>query len=216
MKLDLPFYQNNSEGTQCAQVAAKIVLEYFLGKIFTLEELDQMSGRRGQDYTWTTQIVAALFDLGLDLKYYSSDQLEPYLEGESYIRRRFSEDNAGAFLQVTDMEPFLKSVKYVLVNNLWEPISLTLEDIVSHLNNGHVPISAVDLNKLYEREGPFDGHAIVLTGYDDDNIFYHESGPEFVEPHKKVSKSRFNLAASLGTNEGETVVIYGKRKTLIG
>ncbi|MGM5487971.1 MAG: peptidase C39 family protein [Nanobdellota archaeon] len=205
MILDIPFYTNS--GTQCSQVAMKNVLEYF-GKMYSLSQLDHATGRRDSFYTWTTQNVAALFNLGMEVKAFSTDKLEPYLAGEDYIRERFGPD-ADAILSVTDIEPFLWSIQSCIANGLYEYRNLSLEEIQDHLKAGHIPIVTVDWNKLYGKDGPFDGHTIVLTGFDKDHVYYHESGPKFAQSNKPVSRSKFSTAAGIGTDNQEAVIVFG-------
>lgn len=85
MIIDLPFYKNDGNGKQCLQVAMKTVLKHFMNLEFSLSHLDELTGRRGDFWTYTPQIVSALHDLGLDVEFYSNQLLEPFLEGESFI-----------------------------------------------------------------------------------------------------------------------------------
>ena len=63
MLLNLPFYPNTGDGRQCYQVAMQSVLKHFLGKEFSREELDHLTGRKTEFWTWTAQIVPVLESL---------------------------------------------------------------------------------------------------------------------------------------------------------
>ena len=56
-----------------------------------MDELDRLTSRKP---TWTTtaQIVPTLYDFGLDVKYFSRSDIEPFLGGERYIREHFGSD----------------------------------------------------------------------------------------------------------------------------
>lgn len=71
--LDVPFYKNDDVGIQCMQVTMQCVLKYYLGIETTLNELDILSNRKDEYWTWTSQIVPALFDFGLDVKLFSKE-----------------------------------------------------------------------------------------------------------------------------------------------
>ena len=112
MIIDLPFYENDADGNRCVQVCGKIVLEHFLGKDYSLDELDELMGRKSGMWTYTSQLVGVLFDLGLDVRYYSKGALEPFLEGEPFIRKHFGKD-AEKMLRFTDVPVVVESIRKV-------------------------------------------------------------------------------------------------------
>ncbi len=119
MILKIPFYENNGDGNQCMQVGMKCVLKYFLDKDFPLIELDKLTGRKENLWTYTSQIVSVLYDLGLDLKFYSKEDLEPFLEGEPFIRKHFGKD-ADKILKFTDVPTVVKATEKLLNYNIFE------------------------------------------------------------------------------------------------
>ena len=102
MMLDLPFYKNDGDGNQCLQICAKIAIKHFLDKDYSLDELDKLSRRKAGLWTYTPQIVNMLYNLGLKVRLYSKEKLEPCLEGESFVRKSFGK-NADKILKFTDM-----------------------------------------------------------------------------------------------------------------
>ena len=124
MILKIPFYENKGDGNQCMQVAMKSVLKHFLDKDFSLAELDKLTGRKENLWTWTSQVVTVLHDLGLKVKYYSKSDLEPFLEGEPFIREHFGED-ADKILKFTDVPVVLESIKRLLKYDIFEKIKLS-------------------------------------------------------------------------------------------
>ncbi|MFH1452009.1 MAG: C39 family peptidase [archaeon] len=211
MILKVPFYKNDGDGNQCMQVSMKSILKYFLDKDFSLEELDNLTGRKENLWTYTTQIVSVLYCLGLDLKFYSKEELEPFLEGESFIRKHFGKD-AEKILKFTDVPVVVKSTKNLLNYNLFEKKILSLDEIEKHILEGHVLLVLVDYNKISRKEGNYQGHSVVITGFDDDYIYFHESGPSNPEPNKKVSKKIFEEAMNANGTDNDCVVVFGKRK----
>ena len=119
MKLSVSFYENKGDGNQCMQVTMKSVLKHFLDKDFSLEELDKLTGRKNGLWTWTSQVVIVLHDLGLRIKYYSKSDLEPFLQGEPFIRKHFGKDS-DKILKFTDLPVVLESINKLLKYNIFE------------------------------------------------------------------------------------------------
>ncbi|HLC32239.1 MAG TPA: peptidase C39 family protein [Candidatus Nanoarchaeia archaeon] len=211
MLLSIPFYENNGEGNQCVQVGMKSVLSYFNGKEFSLEELDFLTGRRKGLWTWTPQCVAVLYKLGLDVKYYSKTDLKPFLEGESFIRSLYGPD-AEKMLQFTDVPVVIDSIRKVLRYNIFEKKKLSLEEIETVIKKGSVPLVLIDNNKIAGKTGSYQGHFVAITGFDDNHIFYHESGPKSPQANKKVVKSLFIEAWNANGTDNDLVVVSGKRE----
>jgi hypothetical protein len=210
MILKIPFYENNGDGNRCMQVAMKCVLKHFLNKDIPLDELDKLTGRKENFWTYTSQIVSVLYDLGLDLKFYSKEDLEPFLEGEPFIRRHYGKD-ADTILQFTDVPIVVKATKKLLNYDIFEKRVLSLEDIQKHLKKGHIPMVLIDYNKIVRKDDFYHGHFVVVTGFNEEHIYFHESGPKNAEPNKKVKKEIFEEAMNANGTDNDCVIVSGKR-----
>ncbi len=211
MLLKVPFYKNDAEGIQCLQVAMQIVLKYYLNKEYSLKELDKLTGRKKGFWTWTPQIITVLFDLGLDSIYYSKTPLEPFLKGESFIREHFGQKDAEEMIKNSDIPVIVESIKKTLDYSLFQTKDLQIADLEKALDNNQLPMVMIDYNKLILKDEPYSGHFIVLTGYDAENIFYHESGPRDIEPNRKISKEDFLRAWEANGTDKDCIIIRGKR-----
>ncbi len=208
MKLDLPFYEN--EGNRCMQTGMRVVLKYFLDKEVSLIELDALTKRNDEYWTYTSQIVPPLYDLGLDVKLFSKSDLEPFLEGESFIRKHYGVD-AEKILKYTDLDALVNSVENLMKYDIFEKKVLTLDDMQNHLDKGHVPMVIVDNNIISGKKDAYQGHFIVLTGYDNKHVYYHESGPKVTQKNKQVAKDVFIKAINANGTDNDCVIVYGKR-----
>jgi hypothetical protein len=206
----VPFYENKGDGNQCMQVTMKSILKHFLDKDFSLEELDKLTERKTGLWTWTSQVVIVLYDLGLEVKYYSKSDLEPFLQGEPFIRKHFGKD-AEKILKFTDLPVVLGSIKKLLKKDIFEKRKLSFNKVEAHIKQGDIPLMLIDHNKIVGKEGLYQGHFIVVTGFDDQNVFYHESGPKNPEANKKVLKSTFIDAWNANGTDNDIVIVYGKR-----
>lgn len=211
MQINIPFYPNTSgDGNQCMQVSCLSLISYFTGRVLSVEELDGLSRRKKGYWTYTAQIVTVLHDLGLDVKYFSKVDPAPFLEGESFIRDHYGA-NAEQILKHTDIPVLIDSIKQIIQYKLFQKKILDAEELEVHLQQGHGIILLVDYNKILGTEGPYLGHAIVLTGYDKLNFFFHQSGPNNPTPHMIVPKKLLLDAFNAPGTDNDVVVVYGKR-----
>lgn len=211
MLLKIPFYKNEGDGNQCLQVAIQSVLKYFCNRDYSLEELDTLTRRKKGFWTWTSQGVIVLREEGLGVKYYSRTDLKPFLKGEPFIRKHFGKD-AEKMLAFTDLPITLESINKLLKLNIFERRTLSFAEVESHLTQGHVPIMLIDHNKIVGKDGLYQGHFVVVTGFDADYVFYHDSGPQHPEANKKVRKSTFIEAWNANGTDNDVVLVYGKKK----
>ena len=113
MILDVPFYTNAGDGRQCLQASLQSLIKYYLNTDYSLEELDELTGRKPAQWSWTVQGALALYNLGLDVCLYSTADLSEVIHGESYIRAEFGR-NAEKILSLTDVPAIVDATKRVM------------------------------------------------------------------------------------------------------
>jgi len=149
----------------------------------------------------------------LNVKYFSrTNDLEKYLAGEAYIREKYWNE-ASELLEKIDLEFLVVFLQKLLNKNLFEAKKLTIEEIENFILDWNIVIAAVNNNKIYQRGEQYAGHFIVITWFDDENIYYHESGPWAMKwPDRKVSKKIF-LQASVDDDwaDGDFIIVYWKK-----
>jgi hypothetical protein len=212
MLLNIPFYKNNENGNQCLQVGMQTAIKYFLNKDYSLSELDKMSGRRDNLWTWTSQIVVPMYELGLNLKYYAGTNFRLF-QSIDYIKKHFKND-ANIVLAHTDMPVLIDSINKLEKYDLFELKNLKIDEIITHIDQNHLILVTLDNSKLYKNNKPFEGHMIVLTGYDKSCFYYHESGPENPKPNSKVTFENFTIASDLNGKDEDIVIVFGKNNNL--
>ena len=92
---------------------------------------------------------------------------------------------------------------------------LPFNKIEKYIEEGYVPIMTVDLNVLLNGESwSYNGHIVVVTGFDEDYIYYHNPGNSAVwsKPHKKVPKKLFIKAWNANGTDNCVIIVYGKRE----
>jgi hypothetical protein len=208
--VDIPFYRNDGGGDQCMQVAMKSVIEYYSGEDYSLEDLDQMTGRGKDQWTWTPQLVNVLYDLGLEVEYYSTVDGQRLARDKSYFFEQYGEE-AERLAEVVDLEIVINSIRKVMERGLFVKTKAEVQQVESAIDKGHVPLMLIDWNVLAGKEGEYQGHLVSVTGYDKDHFYYHEPGPKNPESDKKVDKDLFIEAWDQKETDHDLVIVRGRR-----
>ncbi|MBT4192630.1 MAG: hypothetical protein HOE11_04945 [Candidatus Diapherotrites archaeon] len=208
--LELSFYENKNDGNQCATITLQIATKYFLGKTPTLDEIDKLVGRATGKWTWNEQIIAGADKLGLKAKYFSTDNIANILQGEKYLRQKFGK-SADKIISKINLNEVMDSTQFVIKNNLFEKKALTLKEIENHILKGHIVIVPVDWNKISGKKGIYQGHMLILTSFDEENIFAHNSGPTKPERNMKIKKELFLKAWNVPEISNDIIIVYGKK-----
>ncbi|MBT6690490.1 hypothetical protein HN903_02185 [archaeon] len=204
---DIPFFEDCGDGKQCAQIAMRNVLKHFYDWNVSLAELDVMTGRKEGYWTWMPQVSGALYNLGLDVRQYSKDDLSPSLN-EGDIRERFGK-NAEKILKHVDIPIVSGSIKRVHEYGIFERKRLFSRDLESCVDKGGIPIVWIDHNKIIGRDDCHQGHSVTFTGGEGDKVFYHDSGPNNQVKNREVDRMVFvNAWAAAGYG---AILVYGER-----
>lgn len=211
MRLDVPFSPNPKKNDkECLTVSCWSLISYFTEKEISFDEIDALLHRKKGYWTYTTQLVTMLHELGLDVKYFSSEDPTPFLEGESYIRDHFPE-KAENIIAHTNVPVLISSIAHLIQHKLFQKKVLDAEEMEIHLQQGHGIILFVDGTTILDNLGSFQKQAIVLTGYDKLNFFFHHSGADFPTPHMIVPKKRLLDAWNAPGTDHDVIIVYGKR-----
>lgn len=212
-QLNLPFYPNDEAGIQCLQVTLKTILKYFLNKEYSLDELDKLTFRRDGYWTWTHQIIPVLHNLNLNVTFYSIDNVDDYTKGKEFIKEAYGEENYENILKNTDVEVMVNTAKDILDYNLFEHKKISIDEIEEAIENESAVAVLINANVLYQRENTsYQGHFVTLTGFDEEYIYYHESGPKNPTPNSKVKKEIFQKAFDSQGTGNDCIIVRGLKK----
>ena len=114
-------------------------------------------------------------------------------------------------MKFTDLPVLINSIDKLINKNIFEKRILSLSEIEKHILKGHVPIVLIDNNKVSGKRDLYQGHYVVLTGFNDNDIYYHDSGPTDALPNKKVPRERFIEAFNANGTDNDVIIVYGKR-----
>jgi len=189
------------------QIAMKSVIEYILNEVYTLDELDNVTGRKKGKWTTVSQGVFGLYKLGLKVEAYCAAD-------EPDLRARYGKD-AEKIIKNLDMAVVYEYSEKAAKSNLIKVKRLPFYEVEKYIEKGYVPIMIVDLNVLLNGESwSYNGHSVVVTGFDEDYIYYHEPSHLvfWSKSHKKVPKELFIKAWNANGTDNCVIIVYGKRE----
>jgi hypothetical protein len=204
--LDVPFYVGYEDENQCMQIAMKSVTQYFLNELYTLDELDCITGRKKGKWTSVSQGTFGLHELGLEVEAFCQ-------AGDRDIRIRYGKD-AEKIIENLDLAVVNEYSKKAENNDLIKAERLPFRRIEKFIEEGYVPIMIVDLNVLrYGKSLSYNGHSVVVTGFDADSIYYHDPSmlALWSRPHKKVPKELFIKAWDANGTDNCVIIVFGKK-----
>ena len=205
--LDVPFHDGHGEKNQCMQIAMQSVIQYFLNEVYTLDELDKVTGRQKGKWTAVSQGVLGLYELGLKAEAYCASD-------EPDFRVRYGRD-AEKIIKNLDVAVANAYSEKAVENHLIQVKKLRFEDIEKDIEEGCVPIMIVDLNVLLDGASrSYNGHSVVVTGFDEEYVYYHEPGYFLFPstPHKRVPKKLFLKAWNANGTDNCVIIVCGKRE----
>ena len=189
------------------QIAMQSVIQYFLNEVYTLDELDKVTGRRKGKWTAVSQGVLGLYQLGLKAEAYCASD-------EPDLRVRYGKD-AEKIIKNLDMAVAEEYSEKAVENNLIQVKRLRFDEIEKDIEEGYVPIMVIDLNVILDgKSRSYNGHSVVVTGFDEKYVYYHEPGYFLSGPraHKRVPKKLFLKAWNANGTDNCVIIVYGKRE----
>ena len=213
--LSVPYYESKGDPNRCFEASMKSVLKYFTpNSDCSLEQLDEMVGRKPGMWTYTHQIVPVLHKLGLNVRFYSRDTIERYTTKRrllGLLKNSYDKKSLSFVLQHTDVETVVAKAVECQRYTLFEAKRLRFNEIERHIDMGHIPMVLLDWHTLESIRGPYQGHFVVMTGYDSDNVYYHENSESMPVPNRKVPKVRFAKAWDNVRTGNDVVIALGTR-----
>ncbi|MDD5331919.1 MAG: peptidase C39 family protein [Candidatus Nanoarchaeia archaeon] len=205
MRLNVPFYPiTKEEKNFCGQAVLKSILKYFSDKEYDLNDLAKKSEKIGSGFTLTIGLAYAALNEGLKVKYITtckedeelvSDKdvpnVEDYYEGLSL---KYIQEKARGLLE--------NSKRLGLKSEHRKPI---FEEIINEIKLKHPVIVLIDYGKIYKNNKQV-FHFVIVTGYDNKNVYFHDVGPNNPIPHKQIPKELFLEAWSAKGTDMDTLI----------
>lgn len=194
IKHNVPFYPNTLDDTHCFQAAIRSVLKYFLpDKEYTWVELEIMTAKKEDLWTWPTQGLITLHRLGFEIIDMSGFDVETFIEtGEDYLLSEYGKEFANEQIKHSDIDQERLFYRESIPNIKYQKTLPTIEDLKALLEKGYLIICNVNSKALNNQLG-YVGHFVVLIGYDKDHLYLHDPGLPPLE-NRKVLYAEFKKA----------------------
>jgi hypothetical protein len=202
MKLNIPFYPMPKEkANYCGQFVLKSIFEYLLEKEYDIEELSRLSEKFENGFTLTIGLVYAGLHEGLKVKFITKSKELVSNEDVPDVEKMYNNTKLNE-IQKKAKDLFSKSKDLGLQMEIKEP---TLKELFEEIDNKNPIVAIIDYGKIYNLEKQI-FHFIIITGYDDENVFFHDVGPKDPTSNKKVAKDIFFKAWSAPGTDMDTLI----------
>ncbi|NIM47131.1 MAG: hypothetical protein GTN40_03165 [Candidatus Aenigmarchaeota archaeon] len=193
MKKEVPYFKQPDD-THCFQACLKMVLKYFFPeKDFTYEELDKISDKPKDKWTWCCAAAIQIKKMGLKIKIYSNFDYNEFTKtGANYIRKKYDKEIAEETIEMSDIESEIENAKKMIKENIFELKELLFEDIEKTFKD-YVIILLINSRTINSKPG-YAGHFVVLTGFDENNVYVHDPGINDGSANRKIEKDLFKKA----------------------
>lgn len=205
MMLDVPFKPMEIPN-YCGQFVLNLAFQYLLNKEMDLEELSTLTDKFENGVTFSTGLAYAALKQGLNAKLITTDDWLKNNNGDGIEQNTLEKmyNNEGMDeIKKRSKEISDKAVEEGLIFEFRKP---TFEDLYTNMDKNNMIINIIDCGKIYGVERQI-FHFVLLTGYDNENIYYHDVGPNNPTANKKIDKETFYKAWSAPCTDMDTLII---------
>ncbi|MFH0948995.1 MAG: hypothetical protein V1802_00735 [Candidatus Aenigmatarchaeota archaeon] len=210
MLLDIPFYHNR--GYRCAQATMKSVLKYTCHKgDFSFRKLDDITDRHDDEITYPVQIAKGFLELGLNFRYFIRENgLDEYLKNDPVEKiKSFCAQRADWMIEHTNFSAVKTAIEDIKHSNKTIEKRLTFQELTQEFENKNPIIFLFNIDILDGRDNSYKGHYGVITSMNDENVWYHDSGPKSAMPNRKTNKKLFESARDLCWFDHGIIIVDG-------
>ena len=176
-RIMVPFYSNTPDDLHCFQAALRSILKYFLPqKEFSWSKLDRLTGMNKDYWTWPGQALISLHKMGFAIVDIDDFDIQKFVKrGGRYLIEKYGKEVGEEQIKHGDLEKERRIYNKYLKLNLHRKRIPHLSDIKRLSRQGYLVVCLVNSASLNGQKG-YIGHFVVITGYDDKNIHFHDPG----------------------------------------
>ncbi|MDB5162994.1 MAG: hypothetical protein JWN28_601 [Candidatus Saccharibacteria bacterium] len=174
---DVPFISNTPDDTHCLQAAYMSIAKYFDPKFdFSMDDWAILTGYEEGLGTWANAGLVWFTENGYEVKHYETFDFKEFIKSPKEYMIQIHGIEAGNWgYEHTNVPKEIQRMKELLAADIVENKEPSIEDIKNGLNEGYLPRVTINAYVLDEEVG-YEGHAVVITGYDDKFIVLHDPG----------------------------------------
>ena len=205
-KLEIPFIK--SRGWECGQACVSMIIKYYYPDFEPdFDEFNKIIHHTPGKYTFPLQDAILLDHYGVKAKCFSSEGIPTTNEDPDVFKRWYKEEWEYQ-KQFIDLDTYNWMVKTGREKNLFEQKNTTFDEILELVIQGNLVTTVIDWNILIGKKDNYQGHAIVISGIEGDDILIHD--PD-LEPYMKYSKEKLKDAYEHPIIADDLTVAYGKK-----
>ena len=174
--IKVPFYPNHKDDMHCEMSVYASVLDYFLGKKYSWEQLEKLVGFKKRKAAWTVQPLPKMAAMGLDISMIEPFDYERYLkDGKKYLSTLYSKEEIDWYCEHSNILEMTKYIPEFLKTVNHQTRRAILADIDSMLKEGRLVFITVNSRALNNRPG-FVSHALLIFDKEGDDYIAHDPG----------------------------------------
>lgn len=206
----VPFFANTPDDTHCFQAALRMILKYYEPRInFTWEELDTISAKQPDMWTWPMAGLCWLADRGYEIVNVEHFDYQRLInERQGYLIERYGAEIADEAIKHSSLPAELIWARRFTEKVDTQDRLPDAEDIKDLLARDYLLIANVNARSMNGRRG-YAGHFVVLTGFNDKGPVMHDPGLPPM-PHRAVSWADFRLGWEYPDAQNRNIVAIRK------
>jgi len=192
---NVPFVANTPDDTHCLQAAYMSIAKYFDPSFsIPMSEWSEATGYEEGLGTWANAGLVWFKEHGYDVKHIEQYDFDAFIKNPRAYMIEHNGEEAGLWAyEHTNIPAEISRIKRLVAANITEQRVPTLDDVKKYIDQGYLVRVGINCRKLDNDEDGFVGHAVVITGYDDTQLTFHDPGSEPI-PNRKATYDEFEAA----------------------
>ena len=187
-----------------------MVLKFFENREYSWKELDRLSGKLPDKWTWPTQTFLWLLDHGYEIQLIETFNYQEFgKRGGDYIIETVGEEVAAAQDQNSNIPQEQAFALEFAKKGLVECRIPMLQDLKQLMKEGYLTICNINAALLYHHTG-YSGHFIIPTELTSDHVVIHDPGLP-PKPAQHIEMTTFEASWAFPTEKAKNLVAIRKK-----
>ncbi len=193
---EIPFIPDDGDGAQCGQACLRMTIQWLGTKDIDWKEANRLCLRQAHEMTWPTQITYALEQLNISYRYYTMTSKEPLTGTREEWKKAFGAEIIDALSEDNEQR-----IRKTVQESCIQEQEVEIIQLKQLIEQNTCCIVLLNWNRIKKKKG-YQGHFVVVTGYDANGFIVHNSGPNKPEAHQHIEQKTFEQAwNTLSTRE---------------
>jgi hypothetical protein len=190
----IPFVSNTPDDTHCLQAAYMSIAKYFDPTFaVSMEEWSVLTGYEEGLGTWANAGIVWFKEHGYDVKHIEQYDFAAFIDHPREYMIEHNGDVAGLWgYEHTNVPAEIERMKKLLETDIVEQREPTFDDVKRYIDDGYLVRISINCQKLDREEG-YIGHAVVITGYNDTYVTFHDPGLPAI-PNRQATYAELDAA----------------------